>query len=269
MKFEVKKREQKNISNYLSEDLEVARKYANIMYKELGDFISCLVLFGSAVKKPGASKRDLDILIVLDDVKVKFSREVVETYRIISEKAIADVDPERLHVQSMKLTSFWEYARSGDPVAINILRSGISLIDNNTFDPLQALLDDGRIRPSDESVWTYFTMASASLFKAEQHVLSAIVDLYWACIDSAHAALMNLGEIPPSPDHVADMLEKKLVAKGHVNKKYADIMRKLYTEFKRITHREIKDITGKQYDEYRKLATEFVDGMKKFIEKKK
>jgi len=84
MKFEVKKREQKNISNYLSEDLEVARKYANIMYKELGSFISCLVLFGSAVKKPGASKRDLDILIVLDDVRVKFAKEVVETYRIIS-----------------------------------------------------------------------------------------------------------------------------------------------------------------------------------------
>ena len=99
-------------------------------------------------------------------------------------------------------------------------------------------------------------------------MLTACVDLYWAAIDAAHAALMKLGEIPPSPDHVADMLEKRLVKERHISRKYADVMRKLYNLSKKITHREIKSISGYEYEKYRKLAESFVSGMKKFIEKK-
>ncbi len=269
MKFEIQKREQKNTSRYLIEDLETARKFARIMYKEFGNFVSGIILFGSAAHNNPSPKRDIDILIVLDDVRIKFTKELITTYRIITERAIANVDPQRLHVQSMKLTSFWEYVRAGDPVAINILRSGVALIDTGFFDPLQALLDQGRIRPSSESVWTYFTMAPASLHRSEQHLLTAMIDLYWAAIDSAHAALMVMGEIPPSPDHVADFLDEKLVRNFHVKRKAGKTMRELYTIFKKIVHRDIKAVSGKDYDKYRKLTQEFVNEMKWFIEKRK
>lgn len=269
MKFDVKKRLQKNISKYFKEDLELSRKFAKIVYKEFGSFVVALVLFGSSVKSPSSKKHDLDILIILDDVHVEFSRDLVETYRIITEKAMAETSPERLHVQTMKWTAFWEYVRAGDPVAINILRSGVALVDNGFFDPLQALLDQGRIRPSEEAVWTYFTMAPASLFRSKQHLLTAMVDLYWAAIDAAHAALMSLGEIPPSPDHVSDMLERKLIAKREVKRKYAAIMRRLYLIYKKITHRELKEVSGHDFEKYYKLTETFVDGMKKYIEKKK
>lgn len=268
MEFDIEKRGKKIRSNYLEEDLETARKFAKIMYKEFGNFIQGLVLFGSATKVSHSREKDLDILVILDDVHIKFSKELVETYRIITEKAIAAVDPRRLHVQSMKFTSFWEYIRAGDAVAINILRSGIALIDTGFFDPLQELLDQGRIRPSKEAVYTYFTMAPASLHRSQQHILTAMIDLYWAVIDSAHAALMSMGEIPPTPEHVADMLEKKLVANKEIRKEYADIMRKLYTTFKKIVHRETKEISGAEYDRYYRLATKFVSEMKRYIEKK-
>lgn len=269
MHFNVKERDQKNLSLYLNEDIELARKFAKILYKEFGRFISGLVLFGSAAKNVPNPTRDIDILVILDDVRIRFSKELVETYRIIAEKAIAATDPKRFHVQSMKLTAFWEYVRAGDPVAINILRSGVALIDTGFFDPLQALLDQGRIRPSEESVWTYFTMAPASLHRSEQHLLTATVDLYWATIDAAHAALMIAGEIPPSPDHVADMLESALVKRGYISKKSTTIMRDLYKLFKGITHRDIKMISGKEYDDYHKKAQAFVDEMKYFIEEYK
>ena len=268
MKFEIKKNEQKNISRYQEKDLEIARTFGKMMYKEFGDFISCLVLFGSAAQQIRTARGDIDVLIVLDDVKIKFTRELIETYRILTEKAIAYVDPKRLHVQSMKLTSFWEYVRAGDPVAINILRSGVALIDHGFFDPLQALLDQGRIRPSKEAVWTYYTMAPASLHRAEQHMLTAVVDLYWATIDAAHAALMVAGEIPPSPSHVADMLQEKLANNRLIGGKYARSMRELYTVFKSITHREIKSVSIKDYEKYKKMAHEFVDEMKYFIEER-
>ena len=238
------------------------------MYDEFGTFISALILFGSAIKNPSNPKRDIDILVVVDDVKIKFTRELVQTYRIITEKAIANVDPKRLHVQSMKLTSFWEYVRAGDPVAINVLRYGVSLIDTGFFDPLQILLDQGRIRPSKESVYTYFTMAPVSLSRSNQHILAATVDLYWATIDAAHAALMSSGEIPPSPEHVADLMEIKLIKPNHVSKRYADIMRKMYSVYKKIIRREIQNISGKEYDKLRSESEDFVKEMKKYIEKK-
>src|SRR3989344_7783123 len=211
MKFSIEKRGSQNISRYQKEDLELARQFAGLMWKEFGNFIRGLILFGSSVKNP-TSKRDLDILIIVDDVRFKFTRPLVETYRIITARKISDVAPEKLHVQSMKFTSFWEYLRAGDPVALNILRHGVALIDTGFFDPLQVLLDQGRIRPSDEAVWTYFTMAPAALSRSKSNILNASIDLYWAAIDSAHAALMCNNEIPPSPEHVADMLEKRLVA---------------------------------------------------------
>ena len=267
MKFQVRKKPVKNIDIYLQQDVEIARKFAKLIYKEFGTFIKALVLFGSTLKTPRGPKKDIDILIILDDVTVQFSKELVETYRIITQKIIADVSPQKLHIQTMKFTSFWEYVRNGDPVAINILRNGLALIDTGFFDPLQALLDQGRLRPSEESIYTYFTMAPASLSRANNHMLTACVDLYWAAIDASHAVLMKFGEIPPSPDHVADLLERKLVRKRHINKKYSDMMRKLYILFKKITHREIKTISGIEYEKYRKLSETFVNKMKKYIEK--
>lgn len=266
MKFNIEKKQQKNINRYIARDIEKARQFAKLLYKEFGTFIKGIILFGSSLKQPAGLKKDIDILVILDDVSVKFSKPLVETYRVISQKIISDVDPTRLHIQSMKFTSFWEYVRNGDPVAINILRNGLALVDSGFFDPLQSLLDQGRIRPSKESIYTYFTMAPASLTRANQHLLTAGVDLYWAAIDSAHAALMKIGEIPPTPSHVADMLERKLIAKKQVAKKYATTMRKLYLLFKRITHRELKNLSGEEYDKYKKMTIDFVEAMKKYIE---
>ena len=169
----------------------------------------------------------------------------------------------------MKLSSFWEYVRAGDPVEINILRDGIALIDTGFFDPLQALLDEGRIRPSREAIWNYFTLSYASESRAKQHLLTAIVDFYWAAIDSAHAALMSIGEVPSTPSHVADILEEKMVKKGLIEKRYADIMRQLYLTSKSILNRDKKDYTGVDYDKYKKLSQQFVNRMKTFIEKRK
>jgi predicted nucleotidyltransferase len=268
MKFKQQPRTRKVNIEYPKTDFDIARKFAGAIYKEFGTFIKAVVLFGSSTQK-NRKKGDIDILIVVDDVRMKMSEEITQAYRIILEKTVANIDRERLHIQSMKFTNFWEYVRAGDPVAINILRYGVALIDTGFFDPLQALLDDGRIRPSEESIYTYFVMAPASLKRAKDHMLSATVDLYWAVIDAAHAALMKYGEIPPSPDHVADMMEKTLIKKKHISKKSATTMRTFYKLFKGIVNREIKDVSGKDYDNYRKQAEHFVKEIKKYIEKKK
>ncbi len=269
MKFDIKKEDRKRKYFFPEKDFEIAKRFAERTYKEFGGLIKAVVIFGSTVKRTSIENRDIDILVVIDDVSIILTKEIIQTYRVIIEKIMWEIEPNKLHVQSMRWTSFWDYIRAGDPVAINILRYGYALVDTGFFDPLQALLDRGRIRPSQESIYTYYTMAPASLQRSKEHLLHATMDLYWACVDSAHAALMAEGEIPPSPDHVADMIDRDLVTKKLTTKKHSDIMRLMFKIFKQIVHRDIANISGLDYEKYRALSDEFVKEMKKIIERKR
>ena len=270
MEFKSPIREKLNKEKYEDDVLDVAYKFAIRTNKEFGTFIRAITLFGSAAKnteKKESKERDIDILVVIDDVRLEITEELAQTYRIMIEKIISDISP-RLHITTLKLTSVWEYARAGDPVIINILRDGVNIIDTGFFEPLQILLKQGRIRPTPESVWNYFVRAPTSLHNANWHILKAISDMYWAVIDSAHAALMKIREIPTSPEKVAEMMKEKLVAPGVIEKKYPKIMEEFYDISKKIQRGEIKRLTGLDYDKYYAKAKDFVERMQRFIEKK-
>jgi len=266
LRFLIQRRTNPNIIKYPNDSLTIAKSFAKKVKQELGDFLKLVVLFGSAARKEQSPRGDIDVLIVVNDLSIRMTREVIEAYRLIVEKIVGKTST-RLHVTSMTLTSFWEYLRAGDPVAINILRDGVAVLDTGIFEPMQSLLIQGRIKPTHESVWVYFGRAPRTLTNSKWHLLQATLDLYWAVIDAAHAALMHIGETPPSPEHAADILEKSLV-KGHkLQQRYADTMRKFYKIMKGITHREIKEIRGEEYDGYLEEAEEFVNRMQEFIEK--
>jgi uncharacterized protein (UPF0332 family) len=265
MQFRIQKRENENIHKYATDDVKIAQQFAQQVKDELQNFVVSVILFGSAARRSATAESDIDVLIVGDDISFQLTRPLVETYRIILENVVANVSP-RLHITSMTLTSFWEYVKAGDPVAVNMLRDGVALIDNGMFEPLQLLLKQGRIRPSEESIWRYFGRAPRTLINSRWHLLQATLDLYWAVMDAAHAALMKHGEIPPSPEHAADFLYQKLTKSKLLEKRYADTMRRFYNLSKQITHREIKEIKGKEYDTYLAEAVKFVERMKKFIQ---
>ncbi|PIZ50497.1 hypothetical protein COY27_06915 [Candidatus Woesearchaeota archaeon CG_4_10_14_0_2_um_filter_33_13] len=268
MEFKIQKKENENIHRYPTEDLKVAQKFATLLKKELGDFMLAAVLFGSTVRREATVKSDIDVLIISDDATFQINDALVESYRIIVENLISTVSG-KLHITSMTYTSFWEYAKAGDPVAVNILRDGVALFDVGFFEPLQMLLKQGRIRPSEESVWRYFGRAPRTLINSKWHLLQATLDLYWAVIDSAHAALMRKNEIPPTPEHVSDILNRVLVKHKLLEKKYVDTMEKFYRLSKAITHREIKEIKGAEFEKLYQEAEAFVRRMKIIVEKGK
>ncbi len=267
MEFNVPKSGNPNLRYYNREQLGIAYEFAKRMHKEFGDFLKAIVLFGSTVKGPPSRRGDIDILAVVDDVTVTPTQELVEAYRIIVEKLVTDVST-RLHVTSIKLSTFWEYIRAGDPIGMNILRDGVALLDTGFFDPLRALLVRGRIRPSEEAGWNCSARAPRTLHNAKWHVLQAVVDMYWAVIDAAHAALMALGETPPSPDHVAALLEEKLIRPNHLHKKYAATVTKFYELQKKIAYRELREIKGAQLDSLLVEAQEFVETIDGLINKR-
>jgi predicted nucleotidyltransferase/uncharacterized protein (UPF0332 family) len=266
MEFDVPKGST-NKKNYNREELAIAYEFAKRMHSEFGDLLKAIVLFGSAAKKTGTEKGDIDILVVVDDVTVSPSKELVGAYRIIVEKMVTEIST-KLHVTTIKLTTFWEYTRAGDPVGMNILRDGIALLDTGFFDPLKALLARGRVRPSEEAVWTYFARAPRTLHNAKWHVMQAAIDMYWAVIDAAHAVLMMLGETPPSPEHVAQIIDLRLVQTGQLEKKHAATVDKFYNLQKRIIHRDIKEMKGSELDALQKEASEFIEKIDGLINKK-
>ncbi len=268
MEFKIKTKSHPNQPKYADVEFNLAKKFAQEIQKELGDFLKSVVLFGSSARQEKTvHEKDIDILMIVNDLTAILSPEVIEAYRVITENTAAKVS-KRMHITTMKLTNFWDYVKNGDPIIINMLRDGIPLHDTGFFEPAQNLLFQGRISPTKESVWAYYTRAPNTLLSAEWHIMQATLDLYWAVIDSAHAALMKQGETPATPAHVADLIEQKLVKRKLTHKKYADTAKFFYELSKKITHKELRDVTGKQFDEYQKQAKEFVNEMRRIVEGK-
>jgi len=269
MRFSLKDQKHPNANKYGTSDQDLARRFASSMHEELGAFMKGAILFGSTARdeRPLYGERDIDVLIIVDDLTHMLSTEVVQSYRVITENCAAKIS-KRLHITTLKLTTFWEYVRSGDPIAINMLRDGVPLYDAGFFEPVQHLLFQGRIRPTRESVWTYFARAPATLGNADWHILQATLDLYWAVVDSAHAALMHHGDIPPTPAHLSDMINKRFCKEGKLPKRYADTMHKFFSLQKQIVHRELQRVSGREFDSYKKEAEDFVKTMQGIVERK-
>jgi uncharacterized protein (UPF0332 family)/predicted nucleotidyltransferase len=266
--FPIESRKNAHLQKYKKEDIDIVYAFSREVKKELGTLLKGIILFGSTARHIDTNKQshDIDILLVIDDVSVQLTRELIQTYRIIVEKIVIKTS-KKLHITSLKLTNFWEYVRAGDPIAVNMLRDGVAIYDTGFFEPLQLLLYQGRIRPSAESIQNYLSMAPQTLQNSKGHIVQATLDLYWAVIDAAHASLMYVGEVPPSPAHVADMMEEKLIKPGLMEKRYLHTMRAFYNLSKSITHGQIHDLTGDQYDSYYREAYDFVMAIKKFINK--
>lgn len=259
---------QERPSRHSDDDKAIAYKFAAKVYKELDRLCRAIVLFGSAahpsMNRHNPPPADIDIMIIIDDATIQLSNEIITSYRLIVEQCIRDVSP-RIHVTTVQFTSFWEYMRAADPVMLNTLRSGEALIDTGFFEPMQHLLRQGRIKPSTEAVWAYYLRAPATLNNSQMHIMQAALDLYWAVIDAAHAALMAAGETPPSPKEAASLLRMVYVNKGLLEEQYAKTMEHFYQLNKDITQRRIGTMSASYYDELYAQAKDFVDRMRSFL----
>lgn len=264
MEFSIQKKRKKSAQDIDENTLNQAYKFTSEIQSEMGDIIKAVTLFGSAARKK-ADVNDIDILVILDDASYNFTPELVRTYKIILNNVTQKINP-KIHATTMNFTSFWEYLRVGDPISLNILRDGYPLMDTGIFEPMQQLLSQGRLKPSEEAQWGYFQRAPQNLHKAQMGILQSVLDLYWAVIDSAHATLMSIQEAPPSPAHVADVFEEKIEGTKLI-KTGSKTIRKFYGYSKKITSKKITHISGKEYDNLAKEANYFVDQVEQYLKK--
>jgi len=232
--------------------------------------VKASVLFGSQTQAKGNAKEDsdIDIILIVDDAAVEWDLELVAWYREELAKLISRQSYGReLHINTIRLTTWWEDLLHGDPVVINILRYGEALIDyGGFFNPIKALLLKGKIRSTPEAVHAALRRAPQHIIRSKLAEMGAIEGAYWAMVDSAHAALITAGKIPPSPEHIPKMLKEIFVDKGMLKIGYVKGMNGLYDLHKSISHGRITDIKGQEIDEWQDLAERFLGEMVKIID---
>jgi hypothetical protein len=74
--------------------------------------------------------------------------------------------------------------------------------------------------------------------------------------------------MPPSPEHVGDLILEKMVKPKIIPKKYVKTVDIFYDLYKQITHHKISELSGEEFDRLYKEAEEYISVMRDFINKK-
>ncbi len=228
--------------------------------RKFKSIIKSVILFGSVAKKTQIDGSDIDILIIIDDVSIKWDQELIAWYREELDKLLS-ANPYKgmLHINTIKLSTWWEDLLRGEPAVINMLRRGEAIVDDSAFfNPLKNLLVRGKIKSSPEAIYTCLQRAPTHLARSKAAELMAIEGLYWAMVDSSHAALIASHHFPPSPEQLAGELKEAFVNTDKLKIKYVEWFRDLQIIHKQINHKKISDLKGVEIDMWQERTEEFM-----------
>lgn len=250
-------------------DTDIAVDFGAKAYDLFGRLIKSIILFGSVQEKKIQHNSDIDLIVLIDDASVKWDQELIAWYREELDKLIkANPYMGNLHINTIKLTTWWEDLMKGDPVVLNIIRKGQPVIDHAGFiEPLKYLMIQGKIKSTPEAIYQCMQRSPGHLARSRAAELSAIDGIYWAMVDSAHGALMAANYFPPSPEHVPIDLKEAFVDKGNLKMKYVLWYKEIYDLHKKIDHGEILDLKGVEIDYWQKRADEFLKVMINLVDK--
>jgi len=244
----------------LKTEHDIAMDFAVKAYQKFSKIIKSVILFGSLAKKRISLGSDIDIILIIDDVSLNWDQELIAWYREELDKLILE-NPYRasLHINTTKLSTWWQDLLKGDPVILNILRSGEPILDyGGFFEPLKYLLIQGKIKGTPEAIYTCIQRAPTHLARSRAYELKTIEGIYWAMVESAQAALMAANYFPPSPEYITGDLKTAFVDSGKLKAKYALWYRDIQELHKKIEHGQLKDLKGIEIDEWQERADEFM-----------
>ena len=263
-----KKPEKKDVPTIkFKRDNDIALDFAMKVYQKFNKMVKSVILFGSTAKQTAVIGSDIDLIILIDDVSVSWDQELIAWYREELEK-ILRVNPynKNLHINTIKLSTWWEDLLRGDPVVLNVIRYGETVIDfGGFFEPLKGLLLNGKIKATPEAIYSNLARAPQHFSRSKIAELSAIEGLYWAMVDSAQAVLMSVKVFPPSPEHIPTQMSEHLVNTGKLKSKYVVYFRDLHYLHKQIVHGERTDLRGIEIDQWQEKTEEFMKVMSDLV----
>ena len=260
--------ENKNYPRFHDEKA-IAMDFATKIQRKFDHLIKATILFGSyadGIAKPGS---DLDIVIILDDAAINWDMELTAWYREELAKLIADQEYSRdLHINTIRLTTWWRDLIHGDPIVLNIIRQGQVLIDiGGFFSPIKALMTQGKIHSTPEAVYAALQRSPQHLLRSKMSMLASIEGVYWCMVEAAQAALITLGKLPPSPEHITKMLHENFVETGVLKSEFVKWYHNIYVLHKEISHGEAKYVRAQEIEDWQNKAEIFMKKMVDLIDK--
>lgn len=259
--------EKKEEGKLVLKGYDAAMKFAKGIFSEYSKLIKTVVLFGSFSKGKETSKSDVDIMLVLDDTLTPVDDKALAPFYSHVDKLVKAEKTMKLHLNFVTLTAFWKGVIAADPVSINVLKYGLPLIDTGYFEPLKILLSKGEIRPTEESIYASLSRSQLYAESAKLRLGGALTDLYWSVVNSAQAAVMRQGEVPPSPEVIGEFLES-LQRMQLINGEDITTFNDIFTLGKRFLHGDRIDISGTDIDKFISRGMRFNEKMIKIAENK-
>ena len=239
---------------------DIAMDFAEKVHRKFDRIIKASVLFGSQAKNTATTGSDIDVILIIDDASINWDNELIAWYREELGKLIAEQKYAKdLHINSIKLTTWWQDLVQGDPVVINILRYGEALIDSGSFfNPLKALLLQGRMRSTPEAVYMALQRAPSHLARSKIAILGSIEGVYWTMMEAAQAALITASKLPSSPENIPQLMKTTFVDNGLMKIEYIRDLREIYVLHKGIMHGDIHEVKGGEIDKWQDKAEAFL-----------
>ncbi len=224
-------------------------------------YIKAVVVWGSITRGDFTGKSDVDIYIIFDDTKMPLKKfdEIRDKVDRDVHKLASETDP-RLHPQPvLALTEFWDGIRTCHPLFYNIVREGYAIYDTGFFIPMRKLLEWGKFPATVEAAEIRMEGVPKRITRVKSVKLYMIAeDLYLALLDAAQSVLTYIGVGPPPPKTAPRELRKHLVEAGLLEEKYAQMLEDVIAFRKKVEHKEIKEISGKELDEWIEKADDYV-----------
>lgn len=261
-----KKKTDKKREALRKRQLDLANKYKDAVLKKYKNLTKSVVLFGSLVRGDFHEKSDIDILVIIDDTLSRFTPEMKDRF----DDELYDMAKrinENITVQpAWTLTEFWDMARIGHPLLYTIVRDGWALYDTGFFIPIRKLLELGKIPTTLEAVEKFMETAPQKINRVETAKMYMVAeDLYYAMLNSSQAVLMYMGQNPPSPKHTPAEVDEHLVKTQLLERNYLEDLVAVIEFRKKTEHKEIKDISGVELDEFIQKSKQFVSRMEQLL----
>ncbi len=256
----------KKMEEMRKKQLDIASRFKDEVLKRYKDYVKAIVLFGSFTRGDFSEKSDLDLLVVIDDtitrftpeMKLRFDDDIYDIGKKIAENIV--VQP------AWTLTEFWDMARMGHPLLYTIVRDGWALYDTGFWIPIRKLLEMGKIPTTLEAVEKFMEASPQKISRVETAKLYMIAeDLYYAVLNSSQAILMYLGRNPASPKFTSMEVREHLVNDKLLEDSYLQDLESIIDFRKRVEHKEIKDVTGQELDNFIQKAKQYVNRMEQLL----
>ncbi len=265
-KEHVNEKRKKELEALKKKQWALAEKFKDEVLKKHKNYVKAVVLFGSLVRGDFHEKSDIDMLVVVDDTVTRFTPEMKDRFDdeiYFMAKKIS----ENITVQpAWTLTEFWDMARIGHPLLFTIVRDGWALYDTGFFIPVRKLLELGKIPTTLEAVEKFMEVSPQKINRVEQAKLYMIAeDLYYAMLNSSQAVLMYMGINPPSPKHTPLEVKDHLIVTKLLEENYLRDLEDVIAFRKGVEHKEIKDISGADLDNFISRAKQYVSRMEQLL----